>query len=122
EVDGDERKGGHETQREEVERAFPLDAGVDRLQLVREPALHPVPQEETRDEEREGRAQGRGEGDDDGAPEQAEHGAAREGQYRRAGQREAGYGDVEGEVDRRRPDGMDVVVRRYRCALRAEIL
>ena len=72
----EERKQRHQAQREQVERAFALDARVDRAQLVAELALHPVAQQEAADEERQRRADAGGERDDQRAPPQAEDRAA----------------------------------------------
>ena len=86
----EERKHWHQPQREQIENAIAIDAGIDRFQAVAEPGLDGVAEKKTGSQERQRCADTGGEGDDDGSPQQTKQRATGWGEYRRAGKQQAG--------------------------------
>ena len=99
-VDQEERKGGHQSQGEQVEGTFALHALVDCCEALAKALAHPVAQQKTGHEEGEGGADAGGEGDDQRAPHQAKHRTAGEREQCRTGKGEGGDHDVDDKVDR----------------------
>ena len=96
-IDDEEGEGRHQAQREQVEAAFLLDAGVDRLEAVAEALLHPVAQQKARGQKGQRGADAGGEGDDHQPGQQPENRAGDERQHRRAGKGQGRHRDIDGK-------------------------
>ena len=126
-VDHKERKGRHQAQGKEVERALALHALIDRLEFAAETLLYPVAQQKAADQHRQRRAQGRGEGDNQKAPADAEQGAAEQRHQGRPGQGQGRYQYVDAKEQTAGQPGVgaDQIVQRLLACLdflEAEIL
>ena len=96
-IDDEEGESRHQTQGEQVERAFLFNAGVDRLEAVAKLGLDAVTQQKAGDQEGQRGADGRRKADQHGAPEQAENRPANQGQQSGAGEGEGGDRDIDDE-------------------------
>ena len=120
-VDDEEGEERDQPQREEVEGALPLDAGVDGLEPLAEARLDPVAQQKAADQKGQGGADGAGEGDRHQRRPEAEQGAAGQGHHRRAGQRQGGDGDVEEKIGGQGQQPVRRVVALKRLLARLEL-
>ncbi len=88
-VDQKEGEDGYEAQAQQIKRPFLLHTGLQAGQLVTKAPLDPVAQQKAGTEKGQGRANAAGKGDQQQSPDNAEHGAAGQGEQAGARQGEA---------------------------------
>jgi hypothetical protein len=116
----EERKERHQAQREEIERAVARDSFLDGSQAGAEAAADRIPQHEAGDQKRERRADRARERHRDRPGNHPEQRSTRERQHGGAGQRERGHRNVGCHVAAERRDGMRVLPRLQRLAVRLQ--